>query len=112
MLDSKSLFPDNRYIGHIRFLLDGNVKTIPLPVTGASLHAIAGNPTSLTSGGVEVPNNNDAFELKEDATLISKFTLATPAKLPPDGVEHAAHSIPVAGTPPTVPVVPVPGVKV
>ena len=108
MLESKTLQQpnaDNRHTGHIRFLLDGNVKTISSPVTGAALHAIAGNPTSLTSGGQEVPNNNEPFDLKEDQQFLSKFDLAKPAKLPADGVEHkpapgvaGAPASPVAGS--------------
>ena len=33
--------------GSVRFKLDGNVKTINKPVTGAALHVLAGNPASL-----------------------------------------------------------------
>lgn len=112
MLESKTLQPnpDNRHTGHIRFLLDGNVKTLSSPVTGAALHAIAGNPTSLTSGGQEVPNNNEPFDLKEDQQFLSKFDLAKPAKLPTDGVEH--KPAPVAGAPAPAPAPPVAGSKV
>ena len=45
MLESKNLIVENR--GHIRFILDGKVKTLPSPVTGAAIHIIADNPTSL-----------------------------------------------------------------
>jgi hypothetical protein len=95
MLESKNVNVDNR--GSIRFVLDGKVKTLSAPITGAALHTIAGNPTSLTSGGQEVPNNNEPFELKEDQQFLSKFELAKPAKLPADGVEHTPAA-PVAGS--------------
>jgi hypothetical protein len=86
MLGSTTVNVENR--GHVRFLLDGKVKTLSVPVTGVALHAIAGNPASLTSGGKEVPNNAEPFELKEDQEFLSRFDLAKPAQLPPDGVDH------------------------
>ena len=86
MLESKNISVENR--GHIRFILDGKVKTLSSPVTGAALHIIAGNPMSLSSGGAEVPNNGEPFNLVPDQEFISKFQLKRPEKLPPDGVEH------------------------
>jgi hypothetical protein len=63
----------------IRFYLDGNVKTVNRPVTGAALHVVAGSPASLTAeGGGEVPNSFEPFELKEDQKLTS--TPAVPGK--------------------------------
>ena len=82
MLESKNLIVENR--GHIRFILDGKVKTLPSPVTGAAIHIIAGNPTSLTSDGMEVPNNGEPYNLVPDQEFVSKFQ--RPAKAPP--IEH------------------------
>ena len=107
MLESKNVNVENR--GHIRFKLDGHVKTLSAPITGAALHAIAGNPSSLTTGGKEVPNDSEPFDLKEDQQFLSKFDLAKPAKLPADGVEH--KPAPVAGAP-APPAPPVAGSKV
>ncbi len=58
--------------GHIRFYLDGVVKTLSRPVTGAALHAIAGCPAYLVSDGKDVPNNNEHFDLKQDQDVYTK----------------------------------------
>ena len=42
--------------GSVRFKLDGNVKTVNKPVTGAALHVLAGNPASLVGSAGPVPN--------------------------------------------------------
>jgi hypothetical protein len=73
--------------GSIRFRLDGNVKTINRPVTGAALHVLAGNPATLTAdGGGAVPNSYEPFELKEDAELHSKHHLGQKESIPADRV--------------------------
>ena len=63
-----------RQSGSVRFRLNGQVKTINHPITGAALHVLAGNPTSLTMGGREIPNSSETVDLKEDQELTSKHT--------------------------------------
>ena len=58
--------------GSVRFKLNGQVKTINHPVTGAALHALAGSPTSLTAGGKKVPNDHEKFHLAHDEELVSE----------------------------------------
>jgi hypothetical protein len=80
--------------GSVRFRLDGRVKTVSRPVTGAALHSIAGNPTGLTSGGVAVPNDFKPFALIQDQELVSTHVLRDNRR----PVSHAASS-PVESSP-------------
>jgi hypothetical protein len=59
--------------GNAHFLLDGRPKTLTLPTTGSALHAIAGNPTSLTSAGKDVPNDSQRFDVSENQEFVSSF---------------------------------------
>ncbi len=67
ILDSKHFVSSKS----VRFLLDGRVKTISAPTTGKLLYAIAGDPTSLSSNGVEVPHTNESYIVEEDQEFIS-----------------------------------------
>ena len=72
--------------GSVRFKLDGNVKTVNKPVTGAALHVLAGNPASLTGPAGPVPNDHEPYDLKHDAELHSKHHLAQPQRVPAEQV--------------------------
>ena len=61
---------DNRT--HIRFRLDGQVKSLTLPVTGAALHTIAGTPAHVASDGKDIPNTADAFDFEPDQEVSTK----------------------------------------
>ena len=61
--------------GSVRFKLNGLTKSINLPVTGAELHRLAGNPATLITGDVAVPNTSAPFVLTQDAELVSTFVL-------------------------------------
>lgn len=74
--------------GSVRFKLDGLTKTIDFPVSGAALHQLAGNPTTLVSGDVVVPNTDAPFMLVQDQNLISTHTLRG-AKPLVASVEHS-----------------------
>ena len=65
--------------GHVRFKLDGVVKTLPEPITGLALHTIAGHPSSLTSEGVPVPKDHTPFDVSEDQEFVSAHGQAMPA---------------------------------
>ena len=60
----------NGPVGRIRFKLDGSVRSIDEPVTGAALHRLAGEtdgyPVNLKTGGVDVPNDDEPFDLEFD----------------------------------------------
>ena len=77
--------------GSVRFKLNGLTKTINFPVSGAALHLLAGNPTTLESGDVAVPNTQAPFTLVQDQELISTHTLG--------GTKPAAASSPVEHSP-------------
>jgi hypothetical protein len=77
--------------GSVRFKLNGLTKTINFPVSGAALHLLAGNPTTLVSGGVAVPNTPAPFTLVQDQELISTHTLG--------GTKPAVASLPVEHSP-------------
>ena len=72
--------------GSVRFKLDGNVKTVNKPVTGATLHVLAGNPASLIGPAGPVPNDHEPYDLKHDAELHSKHHLAQPQRVPAEQV--------------------------
>ena len=72
--------------GSVRFKLDGNVKTVNKPVTGAALHVLAGNPASLVGPAGPVPNDHEPYDLKHDAELHSKHHLAQPQRVPAEQV--------------------------
>ena len=72
--------------GSVRFKLDGNVKTVNKPVTGAALHVLAGNPPSLVGPAGPVPNDHEPYDLKHDAELHSKHHLAQPQRVPAEQV--------------------------
>ena len=72
--------------GSVRFKLDGNVKTVNKPVTGAALHVLAGNPASLAGPAGPVPNDHEPYDLKHDAELHSKHHLAQPQRVPAEQV--------------------------
>lgn len=80
--------------GSVRFKLDGKVKTVNKPVTGAALHVLAGNPASLAGPAGAVPNDHEPYDLKHDAELHSKHHLAQPQRVPAEQV--------LAGGPPGV----------
>ena len=77
--------------GSVRFKLNGLTKTINFPVSGAALHLLAGNPTTLVSGGVAVPNTQAPFTLVQDQEFISTHTLGglNPLSLLRRTVEHS-----------------------
>jgi hypothetical protein len=75
----------------VRFKLNGLTKTINLPVSGAALHLLAGNPTTLVSGDVAVPNTQAPFTLVQDQELVSTHTLG--------GTKPAVASLPVEHSP-------------
>jgi hypothetical protein len=77
--------------GSVRFKLNGLTKTINFPVSGAALHLLAGNPTTLVSGDVAVPNTQAPFTLTQDQELISTYTLG--------GTKPAVASSPVQHSP-------------
>jgi len=56
-----------------RFTLNGQVKSLNLPVTGAELHRIAGGATKLTIGGKAVENNGEPVEVADDAELTATY---------------------------------------
>ena len=60
---------------HIRFRLDGAVKSLTLPVTGAALHTIAGNPEYLVTAGHDVPNTPEPFDLEPDQEVFTRPAL-------------------------------------
>lgn len=73
--------------GSIRFKLNGKVKTISRPVTGAALHVLAGNPATLTAdGGGAIPNSHEPFDLKQDQELHSKHHLGQKQTIPAEQV--------------------------
>jgi hypothetical protein len=72
--------------GSVRFKLDGNVKTVNKPVTGAALHVLAGNPASLVGPAGPVPNDHEPYDLPHDAELHSKHHLAQPQRVPAEQV--------------------------
>jgi hypothetical protein len=77
--------------GSVRFKLNGLTKTINFPVSGAALHLLAGNPTTLVSGDVAVPNTQAPFTLVQHQELISTHTLG--------GTKPAAAFSPVEHSP-------------
>lgn len=61
----------------IQLKLDGKMKTVYAPVTGAQLHSLAGSiegyPLKLeTLDGVEVPNDNEPFAVENDQEFTTK----------------------------------------
>ena len=62
--------------GPLRIKLDGVVKTLSGPVTGASLHRLAGEidgyPVSLKSGGQDIANDDKPVEVKQDQEFTTK----------------------------------------
>ena len=72
-ISSSALVQPHGQTGMVRFKLDGPVKTVNTPVTGAQLHrmagAIDGYPVKLKAGGSEVPDNDEPFEIKQDQEL-------------------------------------------
>jgi hypothetical protein len=51
----------------VRFTVDGVVKSLQKPVTGADLYRVAGQPKSLSVGGRSIENNSDPVEIEDGA---------------------------------------------
>jgi hypothetical protein len=91
MITEGNLTPGN--LGVIRFRLDGVVKTLNGPVTGNSLHAVAGYPDRLeTADGREVPKNGDEFKIDPDSEFVTKISMGKRDQLNPE------HLIPANST--------------
>lgn len=56
-----------------RFTVNGQVKSLNLPVTGAELHRVAGNPAKLTMGGKAVANDTEALEIADGADITASY---------------------------------------
>lgn len=55
----------------VRFKVDGVVKSLNKPVTGADLYRVAGTPKSLKLGGKEIKNDSEPVEIEQDAEVKS-----------------------------------------
>lgn len=56
-----------------RFTLNGQVKSLNLPVTGAELHRIAGGAQKLTVNGKAVANDSEPLDLADDAAVTATY---------------------------------------
>jgi len=56
-----------------RFTLNGQVKSLNVPVTGAELHRISGGATKLTVGGKAIENNCEPVEIADDAEVSATY---------------------------------------
>lgn len=57
----------------VRFKIDGTVKSLNRPVTGADLHRVSGSPKSLKHGSQEIKNDYKQVDLEDDAELKASY---------------------------------------
>jgi len=56
-----------------RFTVNGQVKSLNRPVTGAELYRIAGSPEKLTVDGKAIANDAEPIDLADDAELKASY---------------------------------------
>ena len=71
--ESKILMEGTGGIKVVRFTLNGQVKSLNPPVSGAELHRVAGSPAKLMVGGHAVANTTEPFDLADDAEVTATY---------------------------------------
>jgi hypothetical protein len=71
--DSKVLMEGTGAQRVVRFTINGQVKSLNLPVSGAELYRVAGSPQKLTVGGHVVANNTETLDLADDAEVTAAY---------------------------------------
>jgi hypothetical protein len=71
--DSKVLMEGTGGIKVVRFTVNGQVKSLNLPVTGAELHRVAGGAVTVTVGGTVIANDTEPVDLPDDAEVIAAY---------------------------------------
>lgn len=57
----------------VRFTLNGQVKSLNLPVSGADLYRLSGGAKKLTVGGHAVANDGEPIDLADDAEVTAAY---------------------------------------
>jgi hypothetical protein len=71
--DPKILTEGAGAISVARFTVDGQVKSLNRPISGADLYRICGSPKKLTAGGRAIADDSEPIDLADDAELKASF---------------------------------------